>query len=147
MALGKVKRTTHTWLKALYDYVDAAGVELDAIGPASIDTVQTPGNTATTISTVAIPASKAITIEAVVNGIKSDLSAGAGYVYRATFKNNAGTVSLIGSESQDYSEEDDATWGGVTFVISGTNVLVKVTGKAATVINWTSNVTVLGGAA
>ena len=98
--------------------------------------VQTTDATATVLKTVPIAGSKSVLIECRVTGLKSDLSTGAGYILRAVFRNNAGTVSQVGTDSIDFVQEDDTNWGGPQTVINGTDVDIQVVGLAATTIDW-----------
>ena len=97
--------------------------------------VQTTNATPTTISTLAIGTSKIHCYRVVLAGLQSNSSNGAYYERLAGYKNNAGTVTLIGSAASPITAEDNAAWD-ITLTISGTNVLVQVTGAAATTIEW-----------
>lgn len=59
----------------------------------------------------------------------------AGYVRHATYKNIAGTVSLVGSVDADYTAEDQAGWD-CSFAISGDTVYLQVTGATNNNITW-----------
>ena len=102
----------------------------------SVSAVQTTNATATTIKTVAVATDKAVFIETQFAAMKSDQTDAAGYIVRALYKNVAGTVTQIGGDAIDTSFESDTTWGGPSTTVSGTDVLIQVTGKVATVINW-----------
>ena len=102
--------------------------------------VTTADATVTTIATIAIPASTTVMIELHVAARRTGGSAGvaedgAGYVQQATYKNVAGTATLIGSVNADYTAESQAAWD-VTFAVSGSNVLIRVTGAANNNISW-----------
>lgn len=108
--------------------------------------VATTDATVTTINTIAITASRTYLIEAVVRarrtgGTLGTADDGAGYVIRGTYKTAAGVVTLIGALSLDYTAEDQILWDA-SLVISGTNVLVRVTGAANNNITWHSTVQV-----
>jgi len=100
-----------------------------------IGSVQTTNATVTTIITVPIPTSSTVNIMSNVTGLRSDNVIGAGYIRIGTYRNNAGTVSIIGGITATHTAENNASWN-CTYVISGTNVLVSVIGMAATTINW-----------
>ena len=102
--------------------------------------VQTTDATATTLATVAVPTGKTVLIEAHVAGTQSDGSKGAAYIMRCAYRNDGGTLHAIGTDSVDTTLEDDVTWGTISSAISTTNVLIKVVGLAATIINWNSTV-------
>ncbi|TAK04201.1 hypothetical protein EPO34_03585 [Patescibacteria group bacterium] len=96
--------------------------------------------TATTILTLATITDSVKMIEIKVaarrtGGTGGTAGDGAGYARVATFKNIAGTVSQIGSTQDNATHESQAVWD-VSFSISGTNVLVQVTGAADNNITW-----------
>lgn len=102
--------------------------------------VATTNATITTIATISIPSSTTVTIEIHVSarrtgGIAGAAEDGAGYVQQATYKNVAGTATLIGSVNADFTAESQAAWD-VTFAVSGANVLIRVTGAADNNISW-----------
>lgn len=109
------------------------------------NSVTTTDATATTIMTIPIPNNSVCGLDLHVIGIKNDSSEGANYVIKGTYRNNAGTVSIVGTLSSSHLEEDDTNWD-VALSVSSTNVLVKVTGVAATTINWKTRLlkTVMG---
>jgi len=97
--------------------------------------VATTDATVTTLHTFAIPTSDVVQISAYVTARRtSGTEQGAGYLLRATYKNAAGTVTLIGAVNKT-ADEDVGAWD-VNLTISGTNVLVEVTGVAAINITW-----------
>ena len=77
-------------------------------------------------------------VEAV--GLEVGGANGAGYTSIGQFKNNSGVMTFIGSQVNPSAEEDDAGWGGVLVVGNVNPPLIKVSGKAATTINWTATV-------
>ena len=102
--------------------------------------VATTDATATTLQTIAITASNTYLIETRVlarrtGGAGGTAEDGAGYVVRGTYKTVAGTVTLIGAILADYTAEDQVLWDA-TLVISGTNVIVQVTGAALNNVTW-----------
>jgi hypothetical protein len=98
--------------------------------------VTTTTATPTTLLTInASGQSSAYTIEAFVVGGLSTPTSAIGGVITATYVNNAGTLRLVGS-IQGSVQEDFAGSPTFTFVISGTNIILQVTGLASTSINW-----------
>ncbi len=96
--------------------------------------------TATVIDTIPIGADSTILILAMITGIESGGANSAGFLY-ATFWNKDGTSApvLVGSFPTSLAnEKNDSAWGTEpTFVANGVNAIdIKVTGKAATTINW-----------
>lgn len=104
----------------------------------------TTGNTQTTINTITIPASTTVMLEAFVRARRTGGSAGtaedaAGYVIRGTYKNVAGTATLVGAVDANYTAEDQAAWDA-TFTVTGATALLRVTGETNNNITWHSTV-------
>jgi hypothetical protein len=59
----------------------------------------------------------------------------AGYKIIGTFKNDGGTLTLVGSVGAVYTAENTAGWAA-TLDVSGTNIRVRITGAASTRISW-----------
>jgi hypothetical protein len=103
------------------------------------NTVTTVDATATTIATIAIAPDTAVLIEAYV--VAKEPSGGAehaAYVIRAlVFRTGTGAATLQGTNQNDFTRE---TTGGMNaeIITSGNNAIIRVTGKAATTINWKS---------
>ena len=81
-------------------------------------------------------------IKARVIGRKSDGTAGAAYEVTACVRRAGGTVTLIGAVAATSTMEDNASWAA-TIDVSGTLVRVRVTGVAATTINWKAKAEIL----
>lgn len=101
--------------------------------------VATTNATVTTLHTVAIPASTTVRIEATVvarrtGGTAGTAEDGASYKLIGTYKNVAGTATLIGAVTKQ-ADEDQAAWD-VNFTPSGGNVLIEVTGALDNNITW-----------
>lgn len=99
------------------------------------DTVLTTNATTTKITAFIIPDDHMITIEGRINGLKSDYTAAIGVVYSATFRKTGGTIVQVGVTYQD-ANDDFAAPPVVTVNTDGTEVIVDVTGLAATAITW-----------
>lgn len=99
--------------------------------------LQTVDATLTTLLT--IPTRNNVTwhIKVRITGRKTDNSKSGGYEIIALFNNNAGVLSQVGATIQVFNQATDAAWT-VAFAISGTNILVQVTGKVGDTINWTA---------
>lgn len=97
--------------------------------------VQTTNATVTTIATVAIGTSKIHALRVSLTALRSTSAEGAYYERLAAYKNNAGTVTLIGAAASPITAEDAAAWD-ITLTISTTNVLVQVTGAVGSTIEW-----------
>lgn len=103
--------------------------------------------TVTTINTIAVAASTTVMIEAHVRARRTGGTSGtaedaAGYVIYGTYKNVAGTATLVGAVAADYTAEDQAGWDA-TLTASGGNVLLRVTGASNNNVTWHSTVRVM----
>lgn len=103
--------------------------------------------TVTTINTIAVAATTTVMIEAHVRARRTGGTSGtaedaAGYIIAGTYKNVAGTATLVGAVSADYTAEDQAGWDA-TLTASGGNVLLRVTGAANNNVTWHSTVRVM----
>lgn len=101
--------------------------------------VATTDATVTTLETIAITASKTYLIESRVvarrtGGAAGTADDGAVYIRRAMVTTKTGTVT-INAVQDDLTQEDQAGWD-CTFTVSGTNVLVRITGAADNNVTW-----------
>lgn len=108
--------------------------------------VATTDATVTTINTIAIPVTTTVQLAATVRarrtgGVSGTAEDGAGYVIYATYKNVAGTATLIGAVNTVHSAESQAGWD-CTFTVSSGNVLLRVTGAVDNDVTWHSTVIV-----
>nr|QBK86418.1 MAG: hypothetical protein LCMAC102_02130 [Marseillevirus LCMAC102] len=121
---------------------DGAGQLSFATVPTLTDnTVQTTDATVTTLATIATTTDRSTLIDVKVSARNTGASEAAGYFLKSVFRNNTGTVTQVGTDDL-LSFEDNTAWA-VTTSISGTNILVRVTGVAATTINWKSQHTTI----
>lgn len=102
--------------------------------------VATTDATQTTLHTIAIPASTTVKITAYVRARRTAGSAGtaedaAGYVVVGTYKNVAGTATLVGAVNVLYTAEDQAGWDATLDVNAG-NARVRVTGATNNTVTW-----------
>lgn len=105
-------------------------------------TVTTSNATPTAIATIAAVASRTNHFEVLIIG-RNGTTQQARYKRALTVLNNAGTLVQLGSVDNIDSLEDDAAWDA-TITTSGANVIVQVTGKAATTIVWVAKVSIIG---
>jgi hypothetical protein len=63
---------------------------------------------------------------------------GAGYIFNGLYKNVAGVLSAIGVPTATVIGESQAAWD-FTSSVSGTNILLRVTGAAGNNVQWTLN--------
>jgi len=111
-------------------------------GTFSETSVDTTNANVTTIATIAVPTGKAILLNARVISRKDDFAQKGGFDVEATYCNNAGTVTLQGATPTNLYKQAQAGWE-VTFVISTTNVLIRVKGAAATNVSWKCQATTI----
>lgn len=102
--------------------------------------IATTNATPTTLQTIAIPASHAYHLEVSVTARRTGGASGtaedcAGYVLRGLYNQVAGAAALVGAVVQTVVGESQAAWDA-TLVLSGTNVLVQVTGATGNTITW-----------
>lgn len=81
-------------------------------------------------------ANNAVTcFDSITVAIRSDKGAGAVLKRSAYFRNNAGTVSQMGSTVDNGTQKDDTNWS-IAVDFTGTTGRLRVTGVAATTITW-----------
>ena len=103
--------------------------------------VTTTDATVTTCGVVTLDASTVYRIQATVIGRETDDTNRALYHLEGLFYRAAGGAVQEGSTTSITTIESDSNWACV-FDLSGNDVRVRVTGVAATTINWSSNVTI-----
>ena len=101
--------------------------------------IQTTNATATTIATLAVADNAGIWIEVNATG-RDTASATRAWIERtALYQRQAAGVPVAVGTTAGTSILGGA-WGAVSFLVSGNNVLVQVTGAAATTINWAATI-------
>lgn len=105
------------------------------------NTTTTTNAVATTIITLPTLTGVIYNVNCKVTGLKTNLATGYVANLFAGFRNNAGTLSQIGTT--DKIQKSDFTTATSSISVSGTNIIVQVTGEAATTINWTIQLEVL----
>ena len=105
--------------------------------------VQTTDATVTTDGTYTLADQKVAHVTAKVVALKSDASTGGTWVLEAAFRRNGAGVSQIGTTTLLTATKDvaAATWSA-TIDASGTDIRIRVTGQAATTINWSASATI-----
>lgn len=98
--------------------------------------VQTTDATVTTLDSFSVPSNSTVIVSWLVSAVRSTLAEGAGYLVTAAYRNNAGTVTQIGS-AQVTSLEDTSAWAA-TADFTGTTARLRVTGEAAKTIQWSA---------
>jgi hypothetical protein len=105
--------------------------------------VQTTDATVTTLDSFTIASGSTVALSWMVTCIKSDSSAAGAFQCTAVFRNNAGTVAQVGSSSTMVLGSDFASTCTATIDNSTTTIRLRVTGVAATTIQWTAVATQL----
>ncbi|AWJ93854.1 hypothetical protein Sp245p_28970 (plasmid) [Azospirillum baldaniorum] len=115
--------------------VVAGSVTAEKIPMSGSTTSSTPVNL--TGTTITLGASTAKSVEVVVKGVRTD-SFGelAKYRLSAVVKNTAGTLSL-GPVMKTIIQEDDAAWDA-DIGVSGSNVVITVTGASGKTVEWSA---------
>ncbi len=80
------------------------------------------------------------TYKAVIQAKSADETEGAAYEMMATFRNDSGVVTQIGTTTYTVTHEDDGAWDAAFSLTVGSVVQIEVTGQAATNITWTGRV-------
>lgn len=120
-----------TFPGSVYDFTDSIP---------STATVQTTDATITTAWSMPVPAGMNVDIKWTVLGAKSDGTQFAQYegTLRVTYPvggSCAARTLTSGTDATPYYESD-TLWGGITADVSSNTARIRVTGKAATTINW-----------
>jgi len=103
--------------------------------------IQTTDATTTTIATIPIVESTTNIIHVDIIGIKSDGTDRATYERtQSVYRIGTGNATLIGGYTNNHTAESDVSWGSPTVSVSGNNMLVEVSGKVGTTINWVCEV-------
>lgn len=103
-------------------------------------TLQTTDAVQTTIFSYTVPTGTMVRVWVVCTALRSDSAAGGTYQRIGGWKNNAGTVTLVGAGVSPGTPGDleDAALAAadITIDISSTTVRARLTGIGATTINW-----------
>lgn len=98
------------------------------------DTVETTGNSLTTIQTISVASGESVSLDIDLIGVEKGASETLHVRRIASYKND-GTLAEVGTATDLHSEKSSG-WGGLSLVIIDTDVLIKVTGAADTYISW-----------
>lgn len=146
-ASGKVAVATTTLaeLNHLSGVTSAVQTQLNARVPFTTATVSTTTATETTLETIATTSNTTLGIECKVAARRTGGTAGATgdaayYILKARAKNISGTVTLSTVTSTEF--EDQSGWNA-DLSVSGTNVLLRVTGATNNNIDWKSTTTTI----
>ncbi|WP_372809442.1 hypothetical protein [Litorivivens sp.] len=102
-------------------------------------TLQTTGATPSTVWSLTLPDESAFTVTTEITAKQANSSHRASYRLAALVYRDAGGAATIQGTTQRLIDiESNASWNA-DIVVSGNDVIVQVTGVAATTIDWTSN--------
>lgn len=139
-------RNGSTWVISLSGSAPINGQKLTYNGTnavwesddSTVATVTTTDATVTALETIATTSDQSYLIRTRVTSRRSDSgSESNGYVLTGLFKNVAGTVTQVNITDR-LEFEDSSAWNTI-FAISGTNILINVTGEASKTIQWKSS--------
>jgi hypothetical protein len=98
--------------------------------------VSTVGNVTGDVATVTTASNSVELIKVFVTGFNAANTQSVAYERTVRVRNNAGTVNL-GTIQSDYTDEGTGlTAANITFVVSGADVIVRVTGVSAITLSW-----------
>lgn len=98
--------------------------------------VNTTDDTATTAASFTTRSNHAYHVRGTIVATETgDFDEVASYAVHGTFKNDGGTLSLIGSVTADHTAESTSAWAA-TLDASGSDIRARVTGAADTNITW-----------
>lgn len=98
--------------------------------------IQTTDATVTTLASLTLSEGKAYQVEARVTAREGDITWVNTYIRRAlVYRQTAGSASQQGSTIDVYTEEGNAAWN-VTIDTNSNDVRLRITGEAATTIEW-----------
>lgn len=125
--------------------VKAAGIGTSHVADDAIDddktirtaraSVQTTDGTTTTIATISLADNSAVLVDALVVARQTSGAAHAGIVQRG-LAYRAGGGAVLAGQAED-ADLTASAWTA-TFAVSGNDLLLQVTGAAATTIDWTA---------
>ncbi len=87
------------------------------------------------IATITTQTTKSYLVQVTCIGIKDDTNY-AHYQHTAAFYHGTSTLAQNGSTVKVVDIDSAEGWGGLTFVCSGSDIELKVTGKLASTIKW-----------
>jgi len=103
-------------------------------------TGQTVGNVTADIITLAAGATPGVyTIEATVAGFESAGPTGAGYQLFGVVRTTGAAATIVSTITTNAKEEAALASADATIVVSGNNIIVRVTGVVARTINWVAS--------
>lgn len=99
-------------------------------------TVTTADGTQTTCGSYAVPNDSVLVAKVLVTAVQGDLTAACSWEVLVSVRNDGGTLTIEGGGGIILGPTDSATAWAVTVDTSGVLLRLRVTGVAATSINW-----------
>lgn len=116
------------------------GVKHDGYYILDASEVQTTNATTTTLQGVGLLDENTYHFNVYIIGVKSDGTDRASYILDFTaYRTGGGNATLQGAIVATYTSESNAAWNA-TAIVSSTNIVLRVTGAAATTIEWGATV-------
>lgn len=110
-----------------------------------VDTGITVGAVTDDLVTIALGATpSSFTFEARVAGFESTGPSGTGYSLFACARTDGATATLVGTVDQIINQDVALTASNATFVVSGNDAILRVTGVAGLTIHWSAVVNEIG---
>lgn len=104
--------------------------------------ISTIDATPTTIITFALGATPAVfTLDGFISALNNTVASGAGYFFSAAVRTNGAAAIDLGHEFTSVFQEVAMSTAAVAVGVSGNNLVITVTGIAATAIDWLSQAT------
>lgn len=97
--------------------------------------VQTTNTTITNIITIPTVSDRAYLISGMICGHAAGTNQGMGVVLEACYRNDSGTVTEVGARTEFLLVRDDGVWT-YNFLISTTNIILRVGGNTGDTIEW-----------
>ncbi len=98
---------------------------------------QTIDASPTDILSIPVATSELVWVDFIVVALDSTAKFGLTSYQQISYRNDAGTLNLVGANKTDNSDFSTAS---VSFSTSGTNIVISVTGELATTIDWTGSI-------
>lgn len=108
---------------------------MPVVDPFTRAQISTTDATLTTLQTHTIPTNEAIGFTVDITAFEPATGLSGHWYQSVEYKNLAGVVTKVGSVVNLARVRQDADWS-VTYTISGTNLLIQVTGEAGKTITW-----------
>lgn len=124
-----------TGVHSAFPITPSAMVLRQALRPLDFS-VTTADGTQTTCGSYTVPNDSALVVKMLVKALNTDLSTSCSWEVLVSARNDGGTVTIEGGGGLILGPTDSATAWVVTVDVSGVLLRLRVTGAAATTIEW-----------